>query len=75
MRYCDNCDSYIEGSDEALTHASRNHGYDSFEETGEPEYIRGIRSMTAGDIIEVGDQYFQARGIGFEDISVGGESQ
>jgi len=75
MRYCDNCDSYIEGSDEALTHASRNHGYDSFEETGEPEYIRGIRSMTAGDIIEVDDQYFQARAIGFEEINVGGESQ
>ena len=72
LRYCENCDSYIEGEEEAITHAAQNHGYDSFQETGEPEYIRGIRSMTPGDVIQLDDSFYQVRGIGFEEIEVGG---
>lgn len=74
LQYCKNCDSYIEGEEEAITHAAQNHGYDAFEETSDPEYIRGIRSMTPGDVIQVEDSLYQVRGIGFEEIEVRGES-
>jgi hypothetical protein len=74
-RYCESCDSYIEGSDEALTHAVQNHGYDPDEEFGEPEYVHGIRSMSVGDVVQLDDVYHQVRGIGFEPIQIGGESQ
>lgn len=74
MRYCEGCDSYIEGSDEALTHAAQNHGYQPEEEFGEPEYIHGIRSMSVGDVVEVEDTPYQVRGIGFEPIQIGGEN-
>ena len=73
LRYCNQCDSYIEGSDEAVTHAAQNHGYDRFEETGEPEYIHGVRSMTAGDVVEIEGEYFQAKAIGWEQIGVNAE--
>jgi hypothetical protein len=73
-RYCENCDNYIEGSDEALTHAVQNHDYDPEEEFGEPEYVHGIRSMSVGDVVQMDDVYHQARNIGFEEISVGGEN-
>jgi len=72
LRYCGNCDSYIEGEDEAITHASQNHCYDAFEESGEPDYIRGIRSMTPGDVIQVDDSFYQVCGTGFEEIEVSG---
>lgn len=74
-RYCEPCDSYIEGSDEAVTHAVQNHGYDAEDEFGEPEYVHGIRSMSVGDAIELPDGMYQVRGLGFEEIQVGGESQ
>lgn len=73
-RYCEGCDSYIEGSDEALTHAAQNHGYDPFEETGEPEYIHGIRSMSVGDTVVVDGTPYQVQSLGFGEIEVGGES-
>jgi hypothetical protein len=56
-----------------VTHASQNHGYDPFEQPGEPEYVHGIRSMSVGDVIEVDGQYFQAKAIGFEEIDIIGE--
>jgi len=74
-RYCEPCDSYIEGSDEAVTHAVQNHGYSPEEEFGEPDYVHGIRSMSVGDAIELPDGVYQVRGLGFEEITVGGESQ
>lgn len=70
LRYCQRCKSYIEGTEEAVTHAAQNHGYDSFEETGEPDYVHGVRSMTAGDVVEIGGEYFQAKAIGWEKIEV-----
>ncbi len=70
LRYCERCQSYIEGSGEAVTHAAQNHGFDTFGETREPEYIRGERSMSVGDIVEFDDTYFQAKSIGFEEIEV-----
>jgi hypothetical protein len=74
-RYCEGCDSYIEGSDEALTHAAQNHGYDPDDEFGEPEYIHGIRSMSVGDTVVVDGTPYQVQSLGFEEISVGGESR
>ena len=74
-RYCESCDSYIEGSDEAVNHAAQNHGYSPEEEFGEPEYIHGIRSMSVGDVVEVEDTPYQVRGIGFEPIQIGGDEQ
>jgi len=73
-RFCEPCESYIEGSDEALTHAAQNHGYGPFEETGEPEYVHGIRSMSVGDTVIVEDTPYQVRGLGFEPIQIGGEN-
>jgi len=73
LRYCENCDSYIEGSEEAVTHAAQNHSYDAFTETGEPEYVHGVRSMTAGDVVEIDGEYFQAKAIGWEPIEVNPE--
>jgi len=70
LRYCESCGSYIEGREEAVTHATQNHGYDSFTETGEPEYVHGVRSMTAGDVVEIDGEYFQAKSIGWEQIEV-----
>lgn len=70
LRYCEYCDTHIEGSEEAVTHAAQNHSYDAFTETGEPEYIHGVRSMTAGDIVEIDGEYFQAKSIGWEQIEV-----
>ena len=72
MRYCNPCDTYQIGSEQAIQHAVDNHGYDAFEEMGEPEYIQGIRSMSVGDVVETGDDYHIAVPIGFEELSVGG---
>ena len=75
-RYCESCESYIEGSDEAITHAVQNHGYDAFDETGEPDYVHGVRSMSVGDVIEQDGDYQIAMSVGFEDLELsdgGGE--
>jgi hypothetical protein len=70
LRHCEQCDSYIEGSEHAVTHAAQNHGYNSFEESGEPEYIHGVRSMSVGDVVEIDGEYFQAQSIGCTQIQV-----
>lgn len=71
LRYCSQCGTYIEGIEESITHASQNHGYDHFEESGEPDYVKGVRSMSVGDVIEIDGTYYQAKAIGFEEITVG----
>lgn len=74
LRYCDRCDSYIEGSGEAVMHAVQNHGYDAQQGTDQPEYIRGERSMSVGDIVEIDGTYYVAASIGWDEIEVGGEA-
>lgn len=72
FRYCPRCDSYIKGREQAIIHASDAHGYDALGETGEPDYIRGIRSMSVGDVIQIRDRYFQVKDVGFGEINVPG---
>lgn len=52
LRYCEQCETYIKGGGEAVTHAAQNHGYDALHDPGEPEYILGERSMSVGDTVE-----------------------
>lgn len=74
MRYCEPCDTYQIGSSQAVQHAVENHGYDAFDETGEPEYVHGIRSMSVGDVIQTEeDEYHVTASIGFEELDIGGE--
>lgn len=70
QRYCEKCRSYIQGSEEAVTHAAQNHGYDAFLYNGEPDYIRGVRSMSVGDIIEREGTYFGCEQIGWQEIEI-----
>lgn len=70
LRYCEQCQTYIEGSGEALTHSAQNHDYDPFMHPGEPEYIRGERSMSVGDIVEHGDTYYGCAPFGWEEIEL-----
>jgi len=73
MRYCEPCQTYQIGSNQVIQHAVDNHGYDAFEEFGEPEYVHGIRSMSVGDVVGIGDKYHVAVPIGWEELTVGGE--
>lgn len=70
MRYCEQCQSYIEGIDEATTHAVQNHGYDDFTNPGKPGYIRGIRSMSVGDAVEHGDTHYACAPIGWQEMNI-----
>ncbi|NUC74734.1 hypothetical protein HTZ84_20955 [Haloterrigena sp. SYSU A558-1] len=72
LRYCERCETYIEGEDEAVTHATQNHGYDALIESGEPDYVRGERSMSVGDIVEINGTYYMAASIGWEAVDIGG---
>ncbi|QIB75332.1 hypothetical protein G3I44_14170 [Halogeometricum borinquense] len=73
LRYCERCDGYIDGHDEAITHAAQNHGYDAFTETRDPEYIRGERSLSVGDIVQFEDEYYVCASIGWEQVEIGGD--
>jgi len=75
MRYCEPCDTYQIGSDQAIQHAAQNHGYDPFNEVGEPDYIHGIRSMSVGDVVEMEDTYYMAASLGWKELDIGGELQ
>lgn len=68
LRYCDRCHSYIEGSDEAVTHAAQNHGYDAFNASSKPEYLRGIRSMSVGDVVTQDDKHYACAPIGWQEV-------
>jgi hypothetical protein len=70
LRYCERCTSYIEGSDEAVTHAAQNHGYDALHNPGEPDYIRGERSMSVGDIVERDGEYYACAPVGWQEIAI-----
>lgn len=65
LRYCERCQTYIEGSGEAVTHAAQNHGYDALTDPSEPAYIHGIRSLSVGDIVERDDTYYACAPIGW----------
>jgi len=74
MRYCESCDTYQIGSEQAIQHAVDNHSYDAFENFGEPEYVHGIRSMSVGDVVQTGnDKYHVAASLGFEELDFGGD--
>lgn len=68
LRYCDRCDSYINGREEGITHAAQNHGYDGLTESREPDYIHGERSMSVGDIVERNNQYYACAPIGWQEL-------
>lgn len=70
MRYCERCDTYIEGHGEAVTHASQNHGYDPFHEEDAPAYVRGVRSLSVGDVVERDDAYHACAPIGWRELDV-----
>ncbi|QLG62055.1 hypothetical protein [Halorarum salinum] len=73
LRYCERCDTYIEGIAEGVTHAVQNHGYDALTETGEPDYVRGERSMSVGDIVVIDGTYYVAASIGWDEICINRE--
>lgn len=70
LRYCDRCESYIEGVDEGVTHAAQNHGYDAFADSSEPGYIRPERSMSIGDIVKQGEQYYLCASVGWQELTI-----
>ena len=70
LRYCERCETYIEGNDEAITHTAQNHGYDALHESGDPAYIRGERSLSVGDIVERDGQYYACASIGWQEIEL-----
>lgn len=74
LRYCERCDTYIEGFDEAVTHAAQNHGYDALHETEQPEYIHGEPSMSIGDIVAIDGTYYMAAAVGWDEIEIGGDA-
>ena len=53
----------------------QNHGYDAFDETGEPEYVRGERSMSVGDIVEIDGRHYIAASIGWDEIEIEGDGE
>lgn len=57
LRYCERCGTYIDGHEEAVTHAAQNHRYDALTASSDPDYIRSERSMSVGDIVERDDQF------------------
>jgi hypothetical protein len=75
QRYCEQCRTYIEGEGEAINHAVQNHGYDAFSESGTPGYVRGIRSLSVGDVIEQEETLYACVSIGWQELNlVGGGS-
>jgi len=74
LRYCERCDGYIEGIDEAVTHAAQNHGYDAMNDADAPAYVRGVRSMSVGDIVEIDGAYYMAAAVGWDEIEIGGDA-
>lgn len=69
-RYCERCQSYVEGIEEGVTHTVQNHGYNSFTDSSEPDYIRGARSMSVGDITELDGTYYACSPIGWQEIDL-----
>lgn len=72
MRYCDRCDGYIAGHDAAVTHAARNHGYAPAQPDDAPAYVRGIRSLSVGDVAAQGDRYYGCAPVGWQDLDLVG---
>ena len=70
QRYCERCQTYIEGEGETVNHAVQNHGYDAFNESGTPEYVRGIRSLSVGDVVEEEDTLYACVSIGWQELEL-----
>lgn len=45
-------------------------GYDALQDASEPEYIRGERSMSVGDIVEQEGEYYGCVSIGWQEIDL-----
>lgn len=70
QRYCGQCQTYIEGEGEAINHAVQNHGYDAFNESGTPGYVRGIRSLSVGDVVEHAEALYACVSIGWQKLNL-----
>lgn len=70
LRYCERCETYIDGHEEAVTHAAQNHGYDALTASSDPDYIRGERSLSVGDIVERDDRYYACAPVGWEELEL-----
>jgi len=70
LRYCERCQTYVEGSDEAVTHATQNHDYDLMQAPEPPEYIRGVRSLSVGDIAEQDGTRYTCEPIGWQELDL-----
>lgn len=70
MRYCERCHTYIEGSGAAVTHAAQNHRYDPFHDPSTPAYLRGIRSLSVGDVVARNDAYYACAPVGWQDLDL-----
>jgi len=70
-RYCDPCEEGFVSMDDAYHHFYHDHvsareaGLDEFF-----EYIRGVRSMSVGDVVELGDDYFVAASVGWQELDI-----
>jgi hypothetical protein len=70
QRYCERCRTYIEGKGEAINHTVQNHGYDAFTESGTPGYVRGIRSLSVGDVVEQDETLYACISIGWQELEL-----
>lgn len=70
LRHCEPCATYIDGHEEAVTHAAQNHGYDARHETDAPDYLRPERSMSVGDVVERSDTYHVCAPIGWQELDL-----
>jgi len=70
LRYCERCQTYIEGEGEAVNHAVQNHGYDAFNQSETPGYVHGIRSLSVGDVVEQHDTLYACVSIGWQELTL-----
>ena len=70
-RYCDPCDQGFTSVDDAYHHFYHDH-YTAQEADLDEffEYVRGVRSMSAGDVVELDDTYFLAASIGWQELDI-----
>lgn len=70
QRYCEECHTYLDGSRRAIRHAELEHGYNPRLQPGEPEYVRGIRSISVGDVLENNGQLYACLTVGWGELEL-----
>lgn len=70
-RYCDPCNEGFQSMDTAYHHFYHEH-YDPPETDLDQffQHVRGVRSMSVGDIVELDDTYYMAAPIGWQTIDL-----